>query len=272
MTLFVLIAAALSCNVFGAQVPLITLSDPKARCLDGSNAGYYFQKGNDENKNKYIIYLNGGGECDQETSCKNQLTGPLGSSKYFSSSTDASGWYLASDNCDVNPDFCGWNHIFDPYCTQDLHSGQVTEPTEETWGLYFSGHNVLEAILDDLDNKKDKNNLSLLNATEIIVHGMSAGGIGVWMNVDYVAKRYPSAKVTAMTVAGHYFYATYYEGINKTSSSGMSDFRKEAWDRTYHLYDAYVDEDCKKYHENMNESPGACMLSNNSLPFIGVDR
>lgn len=152
----------------------------------------------------------------------------------------------------------------DPYCTQDLHAGQITTPTDDTWGLYFAGHHVLAATLDELD----KAPYFLDKATDIIVSGASAGGIGVWMNVDFIAQRYPSAKVTAFTVAGHYFYANYYTGENATSSSGMADFTEEGIEKAYNLYDAFVDESCKVFFEEQGLSGAPCMLSNNSMPFI----
>ena len=192
------------------------LSDySEAKCLDGSPAAYYFQPASKiRDSKKWVIYLAGGGECDTESACKAQLTNALGSSKYFANSSDAAWWYLASDNCDDNEGLCGYNHVLDPYCTQDLHAGQVTTPSEDNWSLYFSGHLVLKATLDSLDQL-----YKLEEATEIILFGVSAGGIGVWMNVDYLAQRYPKAKVTAATVAGHYFYATYYTGVNYTAPS-----------------------------------------------------
>ena len=88
--------------------------------------------------------------------------------------------------------------------------GQVSEPSDSTWGLYFSGHLVFKAMLDQLDRR------GLLDATEILLSGASAGGIGVWPNLDYLAERYPHAAVSGATVAGHYFYATYYKGAHKT--------------------------------------------------------
>lgn len=188
---------------------------PEAKCLDGSAAAYYYQPATKIlDKKKWVIYLAGGGECDTEAACKSQLTNSLGSSKYFANSSAADWWYLASDNCDDNKGLCGYNHVLDPYCTQDLHSGQVISPSEDNWNLYFSGHHVLTATLDNLDKL-----YHLKEATEIILFGVSAGGIGVWMNVDYIAQRYPKARVTAATVAGHYFYATYYTGVNHTSPS-----------------------------------------------------
>jgi hypothetical protein len=36
------------------------------------------------------------------------------------------GWWLLSDDATLNPDMWGWNHVLVPYCSQDLHSGQVS--------------------------------------------------------------------------------------------------------------------------------------------------
>eukprot|EP01034_Spumella_vulgaris_P025065 gene25065-31475_t len=264
----ILVVSAAVTFVSAINVPLTMLTDPKAKCLDGTQAGYYAQAApNPSDKNKWVIYLYGGGECDTEWACTSQTAGAVGSSKYFPNVTDATGWFLGSDYCTYNPTFCGWNHVADPYCSQDLHAGQRTEATDETWGLYFSGHHIFTATLDAMDKFTN----SLLDATEIILQGVSAGGIGVWMNVDYLAKRYPNAKVTAMTVAGHYFYATYYDGPNHTNPGGMADFRQAAFDANYKLYDAFVDESCKEAYEAKGQSAGACMASNNSLPFIDVD-
>ena len=266
--LVVYLAAILIVGAYSENVPLTMLSDPKAKCLDGTQAGFYAQLSPTiKDRRKWVIHLNGGGECDTESACVSQTTGPLGSSKYFSNTSDASSWYLASDYCPYNPDFCGWNHAFDPYCTQDLHSGQVEVPSDDTWGLYFSGRHVFTATLDALDQPP----YNLKDATEIILQGVSAGGIGVWMNLDYLAQRYPNARVTGVTIAGHYFYATYYDGPDHTNPGGMGDFRESAWPTTYALYDAYVDQSCKEDLESRGLSPSACMLGNNTYPYIESD-
>lgn len=269
LTLFIVL---FSCCVFinptlSSPVPLTMLTHPTAKCMDGTQAGYYYQPSTNTNDaRKWVIYLNGGGECDNEVACKGQLTNALGSSKYFENTSEASGWYFGSDYCPYNPKLCGWNHVMDPYCSQDLHSGQVLKPSDATWGLYFSGHLILKATLDALDVSA-----KLRDATDIVVSGASAGGIGVWMNVDYIAKRYPKARVTALTVAGHYFYATYYNGPNYTNPGSMADFREAAFDNSFNLYKAFVDEDCEAAYVAKGKSPGACMLSNNSFPFISAD-
>ena len=70
------------------------------------------------------------------------------------------------------------------------------------------------------------------------------------------------------TVAGFYFYATYYDGPDHTNPGGMADFRESAWPTTYALYDAFVDESCREAFEQKGLSPSACMLANNSFPYI----
>jgi hypothetical protein len=51
----------------------------------------------------------------------------------------------------------------------------------------------------------------------------------------------------------------------------MGDFREVAFPNTYQLYNAYVDSSCRESYESRGLSAGACMLSNNSLPFIESD-
>ena len=268
MNLSWLLFALLPGLVFGL-IELTTLNEyENARCLDGTHSGYYYEKSSKfTDRKKWVFYLYGGGECDSEQACTWALSSELGSSKYFVSNyTSSSSWYLASDYCPYNPELCTWNHVGVPYCSQDLHSGQRTTASDETWGLYFSGHLILEAILDDLDKKYDLN-----SASEIILTGASAGGIGVWMNIDYIAKRYRNTRVTAATIAGYYFFATYYNGENATSPGSMADFRESGIEKAYKLYDAYVDTSCKEHYESLNENPSACMLANNSIPFIESD-
>lgn len=105
-------------SALAVKVPVTMLTNEKAKCLDGSQAGFYFQSAPKlEDKLRWVIYLNGGGECDSESACIYQTGSALGSSKYFAAEADPSGWYLASDYCPNNPQFCGWNHVDNPYCT-----------------------------------------------------------------------------------------------------------------------------------------------------------
>ena len=242
------------------SLTLLNLQDyPFARCLDGTVGGYYYQPAtSNEFSKKYVIYLNGGGECDNEEDCLSQVNTSLGSSNYFASSVDTSKWYFGDDDCGHNKDFCQWNHIYDPYCSQDLHAGQRESANE--WGLYFAGHHILDAILTDMDHK-------LKYSTEIIVTGASAGGLGLWMNIDWIAQRYPQARVTGASIAGLYFWATFYEAADATEPF-LADFREAGVENMYSLYNAFVDQDCAK---SLSSTSYACMFLNYSLPYINSD-
>ena len=130
--------------------------------------------------------------------------------------------YLLNDDVRVS-EFAQWHHVLVPYCSQDLHSGQVTAPTNATFNLFFAGHLIYEAVLDAM---QAAHNLSA--ATDIILSGDSAGGMGVWPNLDYTALRYPNARVVGAPIAGFYFFAYPYAGPNATQSV-LADFRQAAW-------------------------------------------
>lgn len=229
--------------------------------MDGTLSAYYHQAAPaGPTSTKWIFFLEGGGECATQSACYGALKGPLGSSNYFQKEIGMG--YFLSDDESTNPDFWNWNHVDVPYCSQDLHSGTVTQPSNETWGLYFSGHLVFQAILNALEASA-----GLGQATEIILTGASAGGIGVWINVDYLAERYPNARVTAVPIAGFYFYAYPYQGVNHTSS-GLADFRPQAWPQHYALWQSFADESCVAAR---TADPWACMLANYSYPYISSE-
>ena len=246
-------------HVHGASAPLTMLTDPQARCMDGSLSGYYLQPAtNASNVHKYLIHIEGGGECTTEAKCKANLNSALGSSKYFGAThTFNAGSFLLNDNAAQNPQLSSWAHVEVPYCSQDLHSGTRNTTSADTWGLYFSGHLVFAAVLDALA-------VQLSSATDIILVGDSAGGLGAWMNVDYLAVRFPQARTTVATIAGFYYYAYPYVGVNHTSSD-LADFTPGAFPKTYALWQSFVDEGCAAA---LASTPWACMLSNYSFPYI----
>ncbi len=61
------------------------------------------------------------------------------------------------------------------YCSQDLHSGTRLTANETTFGLYFSGFYIFRAIIAELSALPAN---KLTDATNIILSGDSAGGIG----------------------------------------------------------------------------------------------
>ena len=187
MALAKLIFSATVCSALAAPVPLTKLTDTAARCLDGTLSGYYHRSASaPANASKFIIHLQGGGECVDAKSCTQATTQAIGSSKYFAASLSDLPFAASAES--ANP-FASWNAIYVPYCSQDLHSGTVTSPSASTFGFYFSGHLVLRAVLDAVDAVG-----GLTGATDIILMGDSAGGIGVWLNVDWCVHRASSVR------------------------------------------------------------------------------
>jgi hypothetical protein len=247
-----------------ASAPLTLLPEGTlGRCLDGSPSGYYFLPGTDATK--WTITLFGGGECSDAPSCTSKLQSPLGSSKYFSPTQafDAGAHFADADPA-TNPGFAAWNHVQLPYCSQDLHMGTRTATSADTFGLYFSGHHVLNATLAALEAAH-----GLGAATDVLLTGDSAGGIGVWPHLDWLAARYPRARVVGAPVAGFYFYSFPYLGPNHTHSV-LASFSPEGVEALHGLYQPFLNARCQAAYQGAGASPAPCMLSNYSRPFVAA--
>ena len=72
---------------------------------------------------KWIIHMEGGGYCANELDCVNRSHTDLGSSKNWRKTSFQEGFL--SDNCLVNPHFCGWTKVFIPYCDGAFFAGNV---------------------------------------------------------------------------------------------------------------------------------------------------
>ena len=227
--------------------------------MDGSAAGYYLSPApldSASSRNSWIIELQGGGECASFEQCHAKLNTALGSSDYFAA--DHEFGYLLSDDARANPRLRTWNRVHIPYCSQDLWTGRRRAASAVTFSVFFAGRHILEAVLDHLDRTA-----GLATADEVILTGESAGGIGVWPNLDWLAERYPRARVTGAPIAGFYFSASPYTGPRHTES-GLVDFREEAWPSHVALWNSTADASC----EAAGRAPWQCILANETYPYI----
>ena len=90
---------------------LVLLSDPVARCLDGSSPGYYYKQGT---VNSFVMWFEGGGWCNSLENCYDRSTTRLGSSTTWSPTATFEG--ILNENSTVNPDFCAWSTVYVKYC------------------------------------------------------------------------------------------------------------------------------------------------------------
>ena len=94
-----------------------------ATVAQGSNLSYLRSILGNSSPNKWILHLAGGGWCYDEDECVKRSKGNLGSSKNWPPSLTYSG--LLSDNCTINPDFCGWSMVYIGYCDGASFAGNV---------------------------------------------------------------------------------------------------------------------------------------------------
>eukprot|EP01084_Bolivina_argentea_P179253 309757_1 len=170
-----------------------------AACLDGSPQAFYYRPGYGNGVNKFVLYLQGGGWCSGidyavASSCGQScydraMTSDRGTSAtdepYIYISNGQSGDGYMSDQYGVNPLAYNWNTVYVRYCDGASFSGynSTVRKAKDGSPIYFTGFNNLNAVLDKL-----KNEYNLLNATDVILTGSSAGGLAVWLHTDYIAK------------------------------------------------------------------------------------
>lgn len=170
------------------------------KCLDGTPAGFYIREGEHLNPSLFVIHLQGGGFCSNKRSCNSRAKTRLGSSNVWTAELqqDDSKTGVLNESCDENPDFCEATTVYVPYCTGDVHIGTLTA-SNDTWGYTFDGYHNFVAIIDALIADH-----GLGQATQVLLTGGSAGGIGVFHHVDYLADRLPFAIVKGAPTAGWY--------------------------------------------------------------------
>lgn len=159
-------------------------------CVNRSSpAGYYYGAPTSGSSDTWVLHLEGGGACFSEETCAQRAKTRLGSSKQWTATVSDPAPALSHD-CGKNPDFCTAHHVYVPYCSGDVHSGQRNASAGTVWGFVFQGHNNLAAVIDDL--LEDAGTGPALRAAKhFLLTGSSAGGFGTFVNVDYVASRLP---------------------------------------------------------------------------------
>ncbi|CAI5510099.1 unnamed protein product, partial [Closterium sp. Naga37s-1] len=138
--------------------------------------------------NKWIFYLEGGGWCFSIKQCAVRSKTMLGSSRYYNQSKDIDLGGIASSDIKINPGFHNWNFVIFKYCDGAAFAGSrgVVQPRSVNSNkppVYMEGRWNLIGIVEELLAKQN-----LRQATDVLLAGCSAGGQGVSMVCDGVAK------------------------------------------------------------------------------------
>jgi hypothetical protein len=187
-------------------IVLDTAKYPKALCNDGTAGAYVLRPGAGAAANRWIISLQGGGECFDQTTCSTRSsTMPtlVSTSSYQANPSTAFGQSgLLGTMPSTNPDFYDASTVQVLYCSSDDWSGNKVSGTPynpgdpTTWN--WQGRAILNATLADLTASH-----GLSSATEVMLTGQSAGGVGVFANANPVSSLIPStARYVAYSDAG----------------------------------------------------------------------
>lgn len=186
---------------------------PQAHCADGTPAVYYVRRAaTAEHRDRWVIYLQGGGSCASGQNCHDRWLGRDGNfggnklSSRFAPVRGIAGQGIESTS-GRNP-FASWNHVFVYYCSSDGWIGQragvatsaLHRGVDTAYQIDFLGANIVDAVIEQLRGSSGKLSYrtargdvqsmpDLDEATHVLFSGSSAGGGGVRSNADAVHER-----------------------------------------------------------------------------------
>ncbi|KAJ8754359.1 hypothetical protein K2173_002810 [Erythroxylum novogranatense] len=167
-----------------------------AVCLDGSPPAYHLDRGSGTGINSWLIDFEGGGWCNNVTSCLARKNSRLGSSRRMAKEIAFSG--IMSNRGQFNPDFYNWNRVKIRYCDGSSFTGD-TQAVNHATNLHFRGARIWLAVIEDLLAKGMK------NAETALLSGCSAGGLASIMHCDSFRALLPmGTKVKCLSDAGYF--------------------------------------------------------------------
>lgn len=214
------------------DVRITYLQDAVAKgavCLDGSPPAYHLDRGSGSGINNWLVHFEGGGWCNNITTCLGRKNNHLGSSTKMERSLPFSG--ILSNRGHFNPDFYNWNRVKIRYCDGSSFTGDVEEVDPDT-KLHHRGARIWLAVVEDLLAK------GMRNAESALLSGCSAGGLASIIHCDSFRALLPMGTEIKCLSDGGYF-------INVNDISG-----------TPHIRD-YFDE-VVNLHGSIKNLPSSC--------------
>ena len=121
-----------------------------------------------------------------------------------------------------------------------------------TFGLWISGHNSIEALIDDFSSTNRSGHNMAMPGSTVILSGGSAGGIGAFNNVDFVADKLPNSLVLGAPVGGFPPEVNWYTG--KGSTVPDEDARDSSFWKNEAFWGSYQQEKCVAELSPVNET------------------
>jgi|GEM_PF-1124564 hypothetical protein len=225
-----------------------------AVCNDGSRAAYYARPGTGSKASRWIIHLKGGSHCRTIADCQQRWNNDqnLMSSNAYPAYKNHGG--IFSPDPSINPDFYDWTHVYVYYCSSDSWAGEQTA-SAATGNWHFRGKSIFTALIEDL--KGLPGDLSLDNATGVLLTGSSAGSEGVLNNVDYLATLIPGVTLRGVIDSNTGSYIDPVVPKNPAAQLGIANQKVDFWNPT-------LDESCVQ----TTGSRVDCLLTDDQPSFI----
>jgi hypothetical protein len=161
--------------------------DGDCQCADGSSFAFWVREAD---PTKVVFYLDGGGACWDATTCA-----------FTSAESTTYDWNLAGEDpaqeggiFDLsNPDnpFADYTFVFVPYCTGDVHLGDITREYSPELTVEHNGFvNGTTALAYLTENYPD--------ADQVVVVGLSAGSAAAPVYAGLVSDALPDAHLTVL--------------------------------------------------------------------------
>jgi len=261
---------------------------PEAVCNDGTGAIFYYGASTKpEDRNKWILFLQGGGSCVDGQTCAQRWCSVDTNYGFDKMSTSIAKPQIRGVGF-LNPasanKFGSWNRVLIYYCSSDSWSGTAVRTLQAVandgstreYQIHFKGARILDAVIDTLRNAPassrrraarhdigtdaDASWPDLDEATAVILAGSSAGGVGTKANMDRVGAKLhatnPDLDYRAVVDAS---YLTLAENRNFTISTycakdPVNGCSYEAFTKATEeaidggLYGARTEESCLQWH------------------------
>lgn len=242
-----------------------------ARCNDGTPFGFSLQLSPSGQSREWVIFLEGGGFCDDNAlSCSTRgkkLSSTPKADDRSSVTIEQRG--IFNRDASRNPTFYDANFVFAHYCSSDGWSGATAEkrPTQaDPGGWYFSGRLNVRAMIEILIQRYGLDDAD--PQTRVLFAGSSAGGIGVEVNADTLAGLLPRAaaegRLRLLDDGG--FIPDFDDPAYRPGEADVPI--RELIIAGYDFWGAKLNPMCEAAQKQTGEHPGRCFLSAVVYPYI----
>ena len=166
------VVVALPAMTVGATMQKVSLTAyPMALCNDGSPAFYYYSAPPQNDSDKWLIYMEDGGFCTGQDSCRARpRVWTTSADDVYPRTVEGTDLLTRGDSAP----FDDFHHVYIGSCSSDFFLAR-RNGTFSIGGdreFFFRGYFIGRAVFDDLQN------LGLSDGSDMVLAGTGAGGIG----------------------------------------------------------------------------------------------